>query len=64
MQISRSRAVPQPGLAFHGTALSFGRRGGQVDGIVVIFGCVTQALLVQGLCQAIPDEWAVTKRNV
>lgn len=64
MQISRSRVVPQPGLVFHGTALTFGRRGGQVDWIVVGFGCVTQGLLVQGLCWAIPDEWSVTKRHV
>lgn len=64
MQISRGRAVPQPGLAFHGTALSFRGKGGQVVWIVVVFGCVTQWLLVQGLCQAAPYEWGVTKRHV
>lgn len=64
MQISRSTAVPQPGPAFPGTALAFGRRGAHVGWIVVVFGCVTQGWLEQGLCQGVPDEWGGTKRRV
>lgn len=59
MQISRSRVVPQPGLVFHGTALTFGRRGGQVDWIVVGFGCVTQDYRYRACA-----GWSVTKRHV
>lgn len=40
--------MPQPGLVFHGTALSFGRRGGQVDWIVVVFGCVPRDYSYRG----------------
>lgn len=62
MQISRSRVVPQPGLVFCGTALTFGRRGGLVNWILV--SIMAQGLLVQGLSWSIPDEWGVTKRHV
>lgn len=58
--------VPRPGLAFHSTALSAGRRDGPggPDSRWSLDATVIPSLLIQGISQAITDQWCVTKRRV